>query len=137
MFKPTDPSPREIETLKLALGREPRKEPRLKQLARWEHVRSKNLLIFTPKNTHRLKVCACSGVKAMSASRCHACQEARRIIASKTPSLGGRYYHDKRLTRTERMQCKLPVANRANKELISCEQNNVFDNIVRLYEDCQ
>ena len=136
MFKSTDPSPVEIEIRKLALGKKPQGVQRSKQLERWAQVRSKNTLISAPKNTHRLKVCACGGVKDMSANRCHACQEARRIILSKTPPLTS-YFDDKRLTRTELRQCKLPADRRANKEPIAFEQSNSFDDLVKLYEDCQ
>jgi hypothetical protein len=136
MFESADPSPIEIEIRKLAFGKQPQRVSRLKQLERWAQVRRNNTLIKAPKNTHRLKVCACGGLKDMSANRCHACQEARRIILSKTPPLTS-YFDDKRLTRTEMRQCKLPVEGRANKEPIAFEQNNSFDDIVKLYEDCQ
>jgi hypothetical protein len=140
MFESTDPSPGEIETIKLKLHPvEFYAEPRLRRFARWESVRKQNVLIKAPEGTHRLKVCSCGSVKAMSANFCCACQEARQVIKLRTkkPAVHNHQLDAQRLTRTELLQCKLPADRQSNKDPIAFEQSNSFDDIVKLYEDCQ
>jgi hypothetical protein len=112
---------------------------RLKQFARWTLARSKNLLIAAPSGIHRLCVCSCGNVKPMSANFCHECKEARKIIVGKTdsPSYTNKKLEDQRLPVIVQRQCKMPLDARTNKEPVAFEQNNSFDDIVKLYEDCQ
>lgn len=135
-----DPSPSEIDMFKRVMH--PAEQPnakRLRQFARWTLARSKNLLIAAPSGIHRLCVCSCGNVKPMSANFCHECKEARKIIVGKTdsPNYTNKKLEDQRLPVIVQRQYRVPIPERSNKPPIEFEQNNSFDNITRLYEDCQ
>lgn len=140
MFESTDPSPREIERQKKKFQPElPLRGRRARHFERWARIRQQNLLIRAAKNAHRLAVCSCGCHKAMSANFCCECQEARQIIRNKTkPLVQHNYQLDaQRLSVTELRQCTLTPNYATNKEPIAFEQDNGFDDLVRLYEDCQ
>jgi hypothetical protein len=120
-------------------------EARTKKLNRWLALRQKTAL---QNNTvHRLAVCDCGRHKPLSAARCHECQDARHIIKHSTPWRSNRgvqwkskYYLPKIITKA------LPdfVTRRGRRTntdydatTIAERDNNSFDNIVKLYEECR
>jgi hypothetical protein len=120
-------------------------EKRTKKLARWLTLRQRTAI---PDNTaHRLAVCDCGRRKPLSAAMCTECQDARHIIKRRTPwrinrgvQWKSKYYLPKIVTKA------MPdfVTRRGrrtntdyDKTTMIERDNNSFDNIVKLYEECR
>jgi hypothetical protein len=95
-----------------------------------------------PKNEHRLGYCDCGRVKPLSKSACYVCADAMRVISKKYRE---NYADNANMFEIYRSPPKIlvqiiphptrtdPLAKNGNGEI----QNLFFDDIVKLYEECQ
>jgi hypothetical protein len=122
-------------------------EPRRQKFSDWLKKKKQAQITQLAKRCGRLAVCACGQPKPLSANYCFDCQDARHVIKMTTPltsSAGiiekARNYVPKIVTSA----IPVVVTRRGRRVNIDYDKttnpdydNNGFDNIVKLYEDCR
>jgi hypothetical protein len=127
--------------------REPTVEPRHQKFDDWLQKRKQRSLVKLPKSRNRLAVCACGQPKPLSANHCFECQDARSMIKATTPLTSSARIAEKAQNYVPKIVTSaIPVVitRRGRRVNIDYDKtvnpdfdNNGFDNIVKLYEDCQ
>jgi hypothetical protein len=122
-------------------------EPRRQKFSDWLKKKRQTQIAQPAKRGNRLAVCACGQPKQLSADYCFDCQDARNIIKATTPltkiasvAEKAQHYVPKIVTSA----IPVVVTRRGRRVNIDYDKttnpdydNNGFDNIVKLYEECQ
>ena len=122
-------------------------EPRVQKFERWLERRKQAQIAKPPKSASRLAVCACGQPKPLSANYCFDCQDARRVIKMTTPLTSSAGITEKARNYVPKIVTSaIPVVitRRGRRVNIDYDKtvnpdydNNGFDNLVKLYEDCR
>lgn len=134
----------EIWARKNAIGI-PLTEPRVVCYHRWRELRRRNVAARVNAATHRMGVCECGHAKQLSETRCTACQDARFIIRQRVRWRSSHAVKQKTQTYVPKILTKpLPdfVTRRGRRSGTAYDRaeghthdNNLFDNIMRAYEE--
>jgi hypothetical protein len=122
-------------------------EPRVQKFRRWLERRKKTQITKPPKSVSRLAVCACGQPKPLSANYCFDCQDARSMIKATTPLTSSAGITEKihnYVPKIVTSAIPVVVTRRGRRVNVDYDKtvnpdfdNNGFDNIVKLYEDCR
>jgi hypothetical protein len=122
-------------------------EPRQQKFNNWLQQRRQERLVRLPKSCNRFAVCTCGQPKPLSANYCFDCQDARRVIKMTTPLTSSARVTEKAQNYVPKIVTSaIPVVitRRGRRVNIDYDKtvnpdydNNGFDNLVKLYEDCR
>ena len=122
-------------------------EPRRQKFADWLKKKKQAQITQLAKRCSRLAVCACGQPKPLSANHCFECQDARSMIKATTPltsSIGITEKAQNYVPKIVTSAIPVVVTRRGRRVNIDYDKtvnpdydNNGFDNIVKLYEECR